>query len=223
MAVDALRRRRFLAGAGAAALRRRRLRRQPSWPSTPCDDAASWPAAGFSRCLATTTLRRSLLRRSLATTTLGRAPSWPVDALRRRRLAGALLRPVRRLTATPLGRRLLGGGRLPATPLGRRLLRGGRLTATPLRRCLRRRRLLPTPGGLLGGRLLRRAAPGGLPCRRLAGRGLPRPPLRRLPSCCLPGRALACTSLCRRHGHHLSLGFGSESFAMNARSQCSPI
>src|SRR5262245_38264310 len=189
--------------------------------------------------LTATPLRRSLLRggrlaatpllgrssRSLATATLGRrllrGGRLTATPLRRSLLRGGRLaatpllgRSSRSLATATLGRRLLRGGRLTATPLGRRLLRGRRLTATPLRRCLCRRRLLATPGGLLGGRLLRRAAPGGLPCRRLAGRGLPRPPLRRLPSCCLPGRALACTSLRRRHGHHLSLGFGSESFAI---------
>ena len=47
----------------------------------------------------------------------------------------------------------------------------------------------------------------GLPCRRLPG-GLPRhPTLGRLTGRCLSLRCLPCsTSLCRRHGHHLSRG-----------------
>jgi len=127
--------------------------------------------------------------------------------------------------ATPLRRRLLGGGRLAPTPLlGRSRLLRRRLTPTPLlgRSRLLRRRLTPTPllgRSLLGrSRLLRRRltptplgrgllrscclpTTGGLPCRRLLG-GRFATPLRRLTGRRPLGRTLACgASLCRRHGH----------------------
>jgi len=104
--------------------------------------------------------------------------------------------------ATPLRRRLLGGGRLAPTPLlGRSRLLRRRLTPTPLlgRSRLLRRRLTPTP--LLGRSLLgrsrllrRRLTPTPLLGRSLLGRSrllrrrLTPTPLGRglLRSCCLP-------------------------------------